>query len=295
MSLSAWKRGLANDYLFPAVEQAWAMLFRLTRPLWSRQVNAWQPGSGWALIVAPHPDDETLATGGVAALHRRHGDGVTIVVVTDGRASAAGGLSPVEMAQRRRAEVEAAASCLGVNDLICLDLPEREWTAEAARPLLSPLLASHQVVYAPSCVDFHPDHLRLAALLGEMVRPRQRVRVYELGVPLTPVLANQVADVSGVRELKERALACFASQQGAFGPLRRLAHYRAAGYRRAAVELFWDLPGDAYRRLIAFSDWGWQTTPFRGVYPRPFSDPLAFLQGWRMRRRLLAAAQVGCD
>jgi N-acetylglucosamine malate deacetylase 1 len=69
-----------------------------------------------ALIIAPHPDDETLGCGGLIALKRAQGIDVQIVFITDGGAShdwhpqfQAGGIAPI-----RHQEALAALDILGV-------------------------------------------------------------------------------------------------------------------------------------------------------------------------------------
>src|SRR5436190_1130121 len=39
------------------------------------------------IILAPHPDDETVSCGGALQAHLEHGDQVSIIVLTDGSAS----------------------------------------------------------------------------------------------------------------------------------------------------------------------------------------------------------------
>lgn len=289
--MTTWRQ-YAGDLLYPALERVWALTLRAMRPLLARDnpARAWTPG-GRVVVVAPHPDDETLGAGGVSALHVQNGDPVTIVLITDGRGSRAGGLSPAEMVRRRKAEVTAAAGALGVNDLVYLGLAEDDWSSQDARRALAPILEAAEVIYAPSCVDFHPDHLAVARIVAGLIQPGQTVRAVELGVPLTPVLANLVADIGPVAGRKAHALACFATQRGALAPIARLAHYRRPLYGPASAEVFWELPAAAYRRVIDRGDWTWATTPFRSIRPRPFSDPLAVLAGWQTRRQLRALAR----
>lgn len=292
---SGLRRALSRP-AFAAVEALWTLSLRVCRPVCfdSQAQRRWEPG-GRVLVVAPHPDDETLGAGGVIALHRRHGDPVRVVIVTDGSASRAPGtVSAQSMARRRAEEVAAAVRLLGVAELILLDLPEGDWDAPLLCERLAPLLDDVDVVYAPSCVDFHPEHMRVARYLAGMLRPSQKVRVYALGVPLTPFLANLVADIRSVQAVKNDALACFTSQQTALSSLARLARYRRALYGIAHSEVFWEMPAQSYRDIMDYGAWDWKDTPFRGIRPRPFSDLLAFLRGRRARRRLrqLAAANM---
>ncbi|MDQ4077652.1 MAG: PIG-L family deacetylase [Chloroflexota bacterium] len=243
------------------------------------------------MVVAPHPDDETIGAGGVAALHALAGDRVTVVVVSDGRGSQALDLSTTQMVARRRAEAEEAAKILGVQELVWLGLPEAQWQSALARAELAPYLESATIIYAPSCVDFHPEHLDVSRVVADVVQPTQSVRIYELSVPLMPLLVNLVADIHMVAPLKRQALACFTTQVGALKPLERLSSYRAALYGLADSEVFWELSAPAYRRVIQEGKWTWYTTPFRGLRARPFSDPLACMAGWQMRAQLRALAE----
>ena len=282
-------RRTIRRYLFPVVELFWAVGYGMVgrlRPA-GQAVRAWtSPGRARVVIVAPHPDDETLGAGGAALLHRQAGDHVTAVVITDGRGSRAGGLPPDEMARRRAREIRDAAALLGVNDLVCLDLPEGQWDQQEARARLAPLLREAHVVYAPSCVDFHPEHVKVARVIADLLRPDQTVRIYEIGVPLTAHLVNLAADIGAVAPTKQRALAAFATQADALAPLARQARYLVRRYRLPAVEVFWEMPASVYVRIMDDGDWRGQHCPFRGIRARPMTDPLAAVVGRAARKAL---------
>jgi LmbE family N-acetylglucosaminyl deacetylase len=289
-------RRLAHRTVFPAAEHAWAAAAALagvairarTRPApWTS--SAVQS----VLVVAAHPDDETLGAGGTIALHAAEGDEVVVVVITDGSASRADGLPPDAMARRRRREAEAAAEALGVDRLVCLGLPEGSWDAKHAARALRPFVDAAELVYAPSCVDYHPEHVAVARLAAELMKADQPVRVYELGVPLTPVLADCVADIGPVAARKARALAAYQTQRLTATPFERLARYRARLYGLDAAEVFWQLRGDDYARLMALGDWRGGRSPFRGVRWRPLTDPLSALVGLGDRLALRRAARLG--
>jgi LmbE family N-acetylglucosaminyl deacetylase len=71
---------------------------------------------GGALVIAPHPDDETLGCGGLLAAKAQAGHEVRVVFVTDGSGSHPRHplLQPEELARLRRAEALAALGELGV-------------------------------------------------------------------------------------------------------------------------------------------------------------------------------------
>lgn len=67
-----------------------------------------------ALIFAPHPDDETLACGGLIIKKRLAGAEVHVVFMTDGSGSHRHLIGPAEMKALREAEAVAACAFLGV-------------------------------------------------------------------------------------------------------------------------------------------------------------------------------------
>lgn len=69
-----------------------------------------------ALVVAPHPDDETLGAGGLIALKRAAGVEVRVLFLTAGEASHAScaGIDSDHVATKRREQAVGAAHCLGL-------------------------------------------------------------------------------------------------------------------------------------------------------------------------------------
>jgi len=77
----------------------------------------WQPSPGRRyVVIAPHPDDETLGCGGLIALSRALGAAVDVVFLTDGSASLPNhpDWAPERLATLRAQEAEAALRILGV-------------------------------------------------------------------------------------------------------------------------------------------------------------------------------------
>src|SRR3954462_9413799 len=73
-----------------------------------------RPLKGSIMIVAPHPDDETLGCGGVIARHAATGGRVHIVFLTNGEASHPGHptVSPQQLAKQRPDDAIGALSVL---------------------------------------------------------------------------------------------------------------------------------------------------------------------------------------
>ena len=133
---------------------------------WDREFPALDLAQCPALVlVAPHPDDETLGFGATASTLRARGVDVRVVSVSDG-GGAVPGLSPLErswLESDRRAELGRATETLGLAAPIHLGLPDGDLSAsedELAR-LLSDLLAigpKGTWCAATWRGDGHPDH-----------------------------------------------------------------------------------------------------------------------------------------
>jgi LmbE family N-acetylglucosaminyl deacetylase len=246
------------------------------------------------LVLAPHPDDETLACGGTILRHRAAGDRVMVVVATDGRASRAGRLPPSEMAVRRRAEAEEAMRRLDA-ELHWLGLPEGAWDESLLIDGLATALREFQpdLVYAPSPIDHHPEHVRVARALAASLdawSPAQ-VRIYELSVPLGSGLTSLISDIATCESRRRWVLAAYSTQRVGIMGLRRLRRYAGLRHGQSLAEPFWQLDPHAYRAVVAAADWPDRESPFRGIRPRAWTDPLAYLFGRRERGRLAQLAR----
>jgi LmbE family N-acetylglucosaminyl deacetylase len=111
------------------------------------------------VIVAPHPDDETLGAGGMIAKLRVQNVAVTIVAVSDGEKAYAGAEG---LAKVRESEQNEALMRLGVDQLSVhrLRLPDRELAAweGSLEKSLSAVASTGTHIVAPWPRDFHPDH-----------------------------------------------------------------------------------------------------------------------------------------
>jgi LmbE family N-acetylglucosaminyl deacetylase len=123
----------------------------------------WQPPTLPTLVLAPHPDDETLGAGALIATLRARGVPVTVVAATDGENAYD---SPQDerfaLARVREAEQQKALGVLGVpadaiHRLRLTDSGLHLCEAELTERLMD-LAQPGMHLIAPWSGDFHPDH-----------------------------------------------------------------------------------------------------------------------------------------
>lgn len=176
-----------------------------------------------------HPDDDDLKVGGTAALWAHRGDRVRFVSVTNGDAGhqTQGGAA---LARRRRAEAEDAGRILGVRyDVLDHHDGALEPTLALRREIIAIIReARADLVLLPRPWDYHPDHRAVAAVVQDaayMVTV-PNVAAFAPHLARNPVFAyvadgftrpcplrpDVAVDITGVIDLKVRALHCHASQ-----------------------------------------------------------------------------------
>ncbi len=186
-----------------------------------------------ALILAPHPDDESLGCGGLIAAACAAGLPPVVAILTDGAASHPGSqeFPPARLRAVREAEADLAVSRLGLPPahLICLrypdtGLPEAGAGFEAACINLALIAAENGcgVLLAPWHGDPHCDH-QAAARIAAAVARRSRLRL--LSYPVWGWLRDGAdlvgetrggwrLDISAHLAVKQAAIAAHETQYG---------------------------------------------------------------------------------
>ena len=127
-------------------------------------VKAFCAGYTRLVVVAPHPDDEILACGGLLALCAQMNFPVTVIAVTDGEASH--GMTDqstrARLGQQRANEQREGLTRLGIDPgcVVRLKIPDGGVALHVLQifNLLSVLLQPGDLVISTWCFDGHPDH-----------------------------------------------------------------------------------------------------------------------------------------
>lgn len=182
------------------------------------------------VVLAAHPDDETLGVGGLVSLLARAGAQLSVVWATDGDASHPGSAAAAarDLATDRRAEADAALSVLGAERAprVRLGMPDGDVAGHEQRltETLEDLLPPGCIVLAPWSGDAHPDHEacgRAARAVTDRVL-EYPVWAWSWARPDDPRVpwsrAVRVDLPARVRDRKAAAVGCFATQVRPLGP-----------------------------------------------------------------------------
>lgn len=181
---------------------------------------------GRVVVVAPHPDDETLALGGTMQRLADEGWEVEVVAVTDSEASHAVPGGPPALAAVRDAERGAALRALGLGGVAVhrLGLPDTGVAGHADDlcAALVGLLDGAAWCLATDPCDVHHDHQAvgvaagLACAAADVPLATYPVWTWHLRLPGDPAVGwhrlRRVPLGLGQRRRKAAAVAAFASQ-----------------------------------------------------------------------------------
>lgn len=185
------------------------------------------------LVLAPHPDDESIGCGGTLLHHAKRRDAVHVVFLTSGE-KGGHGRSEAETIRVRESEARAAAKILGVRRIEFWHLPD-----SAVRPAhdavdrLRKKLRQFRPdrIYVTHDREMHPDHRGAARLLRRALHQAKGkppdVLGYEVWTPIQNL--SEIVDISPFMEKKLRAVKTYRSQCAVVGfvaAVRGLNRYR---------------------------------------------------------------------
>lgn len=121
------------------------------------------PEGSRLVVVAPHPDDEVLACGGLLAMRAERGLPSLVIAVTDGEASHGSEVKDwANLGAQRADESYAGLDVLGVPSpcVVRLGIPDGGAALRVAELALKleALVKPSDVLVTTWCMDGHPDH-----------------------------------------------------------------------------------------------------------------------------------------
>jgi N-acetylglucosamine malate deacetylase 1 len=239
----------------PAIPDALWPLLLTARSLTGDGPIVGLPTFDRVLVLAAHPDDETVGCGGTMSLLADRGTAVTVLFASDGDATVGSPHTAEETGRRRRAEAEAAVAVLGATarfaGLPDGRLPERP---DELRAAVQAAIDEGQpeAVFVPWFLDGHADHRAVSDALAACRLGDVEVWGYEIWTALVP---NRLVDITPSIDRKRAALAEHATAFLAFdvsaglelGRWRSTQGLMGRGY----AEAFLAVPAARYAELTA--------------------------------------------
>lgn len=183
------------------------------------------------LVLAPHPDDESIGCGGTLSNCVTAGLEVRVIVLTDGRYGSSQirhlpdtdpdkpGLQK-NLIDTRQAETRAAMQQIGVKQILFLDAIDSQLTQDVARiaEALAHELGTWQpdTIILPFITDRHADHfatnrclIQACSQLDKNFTAKLVCMGYETW---SPIHANVLIDISTAIQIKLESIQCYHSQ-----------------------------------------------------------------------------------
>jgi len=188
---------------------------------------------GKTLVVAPHPDDESLGCGGAIALLREFEREVEILVLSDGTLSHPNSVKfpPEELRELRETEMLDALEILGVaaDNVEFFRYRDRSVPNENSEDFANAVnrcrdyleQSAAQTILVPWRRDPHPDHRAAYSLFKTACENSIRIIEYPIWLweiaesvdaPRFDEVAVRRIDISRVNEKKQRAIRAHVSQ-----------------------------------------------------------------------------------
>jgi N-acetylglucosamine malate deacetylase 1 len=173
-----------------------------------------------ALVLAPHPDDETFGCGGTIRMLSHSGVAVDVAFLTRGEQGLESmAEQPLEgssrLAEIRSCEARAACDVLGVRNVHFLNgLDQRLGESLEVEELIHGLLHEHQYprVFCPWPHDAHEDHRAAFSFLRQAVARNAIDCSFWLYEVWTPLPANTFVPIDGTWPAKRQAMEQYQSQ-----------------------------------------------------------------------------------
>ena len=119
------------------------------------------------LVIAPHPDDETLGCGGTLFRHKQEGDELYWIIVTCISEDMGW---PAAAVIKREAEIDVVAEKYGFSDVFNFRLPTTKLDTLPLSDLIEKITEVYkktepEIIYMPYAYDVHTDHKIIAKAL----------------------------------------------------------------------------------------------------------------------------------
>ena len=163
------------------------------------------------LVVAPHPDDESIGCGGLLALY---GEQCNVLLLTDGRRGHSGRFAgkEEELIVRREEELHHALQIAQVKNVHMLHIPDGDLFNHYS-VVKNVDTRPYDYIFVPNRKESHEDHRMSYWMMRKLKRVQKskaKLAEYEVWTPLTR--PTRFLDISPVIEMKRSMIEQHVSQ-----------------------------------------------------------------------------------
>lgn len=196
------------------------------------------------LIVAPHPDDESIGCGG---LMLKYGAQCEILLLTDGRKGYDSSVPTDEeqLVRQRAEELRKAAAIAGIEQIYMLGIPDNT-LAQNENVVAVFDITPYDFIFVPNHLERHKDHAPVLRMIEKMRRAQKskaRIYEYEVWSPLSAL--TDVLDLNGLMKRKLDMVRQYQSQIRFLdyeAMTEALNRYRGAGQKIKYAEVYSFVP-----------------------------------------------------
>jgi len=161
------------------------------------------------LILAPHPDDESIGCGGLLL---KYGKQVDIMVLTDGRYGNPE-WSEEDTVKIRKKEFELAMKFIGINSYAFIEAEDSNLHKNFEKfKQIKKKLNNYDYIIIPNPSDMHPDHMIVKYMLDKIIplRFKGKIVYYEIWSALSS--PTHYIDISDIVNDKKDLINTYKSQ-----------------------------------------------------------------------------------
>lgn len=154
------------------------------------------------LVIAPHPDDESIGCGGIMALYP---DFFDVICLTHGNDN-----------DIRKSEFSRAMEICQIKNYTMLDFKDKH-VLEFEKEFNALNLDKYDIIFIPYLFDQHKDHKAVSVLLSKKLRQKKannkknlKIAFYEVWSTIN--MPNYFVNISNVIEKKKDIINCHKSQ-----------------------------------------------------------------------------------
>lgn len=196
------------------------------------------------LVIAPHPDDESIGCGGLLI---QYGSQCDILVLADGRKGyhSRDTVDEEALVRTREQELRQAAAIAGVGRVFFLSIPDYN-VADRQADVSAFDISKYDVILTPNHTERHRDHCVVTGIVARMrARQNRSAKLYEYEV-WSPIAApTHILDISDVMDTKLEMVSQHRSQIK-YVDYRSMTlglnKYRGAGFGFAYAEAYRFIP-----------------------------------------------------